>query len=506
MPDFGLLPEGFVPKTVEIIVAETEERIRGRFGKSFPLSEITFAGFLNRMYAEREALIWEILDAIHSSTDPDKASGAALRALGLLTGTFELAPTASTVVESLCGIDATVVPAGTVASTTSTGKRFSMPSPAVIIAVSAWTVATPYFVGDQVTNAGRCYRCTVEGISAGSGGPTTAVDVPIVDNTVRWAYLGEGTATVDTVFASFDTGPVVAAAFDLTTIETPVGGLLSVRNLADAKLGRGEQTDESFRILREAELSKAGTGPTDAIRADLLAVPNVISVTVFFNDQDDPVDGMPPHSVEAMVEGGVDQDIWTQLLASIACGITPWGTQIGTATDSVGTSHVERFTRPDNVLIYADVTVIKDPAAFPLDGVPQIKQKIVDFALAQKGGKDAVASSIGAQSFGVTGVEDVVQTLIYTDAIGAAAAWIATHAYVATVGARSVVTNDGGRTYICITGGVSAGAGGPTGVGTDIVDGTVHWYFLGNTIPINLRQRAKFDTSRISVHTLDGTP
>lgn len=59
--------------------------------------------------------------------------------------------------------------------------------------------------------------------------------------------------------------------------------------------------------------------------------------------------------------------------------------------------------------------------------------------------------------------------------IAAATAWVATTAYV--VG--DVRTNSS-KIYRCITAGTSAGSGGPTGTGTDITDGTVHWRYLGD--------------------------
>jgi len=55
----------------------------------------------------------------------------------------------------------------------------------------------------------------------------------------------------------------------------------------------------------------------------------------------------------------------------------------------------------------------------------------------------------------------------------AAAAWTINTAY--TTG--TAVTNDGGKVYVCITAGTSAGAGGPTGTASDITDNTVHWMY-----------------------------
>jgi hypothetical protein len=51
--------------------------------------------------------------------------------------------------------------------------------------------------------------------------------------------------------------------------------------------------------------------------------------------------------------------------------------------------------------------------------------------------------------------------------------WTALAAY--EIGDRC--TNDTAKTYQCITAGVAAGAGGPTGTASDITDGTVHWAY-----------------------------
>lgn len=63
-----------------------------------------------------------------------------------------------------------------------------------------------------------------------------------------------------------------------------------------------------------------------------------------------------------------------------------------------------------------------------------------------------------------------------------AAAWAATHAYV--VG--NAVTN-GGLGYVCSAAGTSAGSGGPTGTGTNIVDGagTLRWNYESSTVLTN---------------------
>ena len=59
--------------------------------------------------------------------------------------------------------------------------------------------------------------------------------------------------------------------------------------------------------------------------------------------------------------------------------------------------------------------------------------------------------------------------------------WALSHRY--EIGDR--VTNDTAKTYQCITAGISAGAGGPTGTTSDITDGTVHWAYVEASTAIN---------------------
>ena len=76
----------------------------------------------------------------------------------------------------------------------------------------------------------------------------------------------------------------------------------------------------------------------------------------------------------------------------------------------------------------------------------------------------------------------VMKRAALLDADDAICQWILTHAY--HVDDR--VTNETGKVYQCITAGVSAGAGGPTGTTADITDNTVHWkYVTTNDITIN---------------------
>lgn len=446
MADYGVLDEGFVPQTAPVIRDEIDEGLRQKFGRSFPLGDYTFAGHVSGILSERLGLLWEVAEATYSAFDVDKNVGASQRAIGLLTGTFELEASYSVVLETLVGDDASVIPEGTIISQ-SLGKRFATVADVTLVQLPDWAALGNYAVDDRVNNATRSYICITAGVAAGAGGPTTnAAD--ITDGTVHWKYLGEGEAVADVIVAAEEVGPTVAVAGDLTTIETPVGGLNTAVNLLDAVLGREEQSDEDFRLMREAELSQPGTGPPDAIRAALLALSGVTNATVFFNNTDTTdVNGLPPHSCECLVQGGADQDVWDTLWENVPVGIVTYGDEVGTVTDDEGTVQTLRFTRPDEKLVWATITLTKNPRSYIGDAA--VKEAVALTGNERNTGYDVVASAISAWSF-IDGVLDVTSVLISVSPV--------------TVPVAST------------------------------------------TIPISLRELAKFDTSRISIVSTDGTP
>jgi uncharacterized phage protein gp47/JayE len=508
MADYGLTTTGFVAKTYEVLVEEMNAALRATFGNSINLTNGIMAKFV-AIVCERYAELWELMEAVYSSQDPDKAMDTALEALCALTGTIKNPATASEVTLTLTGTPATVVPAGSRAATLSTAKKFATNASATITLVSNWLNGVAYALGDRrVNDSGKVYQCTQAGTSDPITSGPTGTGTGIVDNTCLWDYLGSGTGAVDVEATCTETGVITAFARDISVIDTPVGGWSSVINIEDADLGSAVETNEELRTRRELELAQSGSSPVDALRAALLEVEDVTAVTVFVNNTDvTDADGIPPHAVEAMVMGGENQDIFDALLANVAAGIAtygaPAGLQTGTALDSQGTAHTMKFSRPEEIPIYVVMGVTKNAKTYPTTGDALIKEAIVTWGDAQDTGKDAVPSGIIAQAFGVTGVLAVTYIGISTSTIATPTIWNSSSVYA--IG--NVVVN-AGRVYRCTSGGTSSAVvgSGPSATGTGIIDGTVTWAHLGETIPMALRQLATYDTSRITIISTSGTP
>lgn len=508
MADTGLTPNGLVIPSIPDLRSDYESKTRDKFGASLPLGDFTVLGHLIGLVVNTLGLIWERFQELDSSQDPDAATGAALKRVCLLTGTIAPEAQASTTTLSLCGDDGTFVGIGLIVAITSllpSLTTFTTDDDATLVLLDAWAPSTSYSIGDEVTNAARCYRCTTAGTSAGSGGPTTTAAV-ITDGSATWTYLGEGTAAIDVPATCTITGPIFAAAGDVSTIQSPTFGLNTARNVLDANPGRDAIIDEDLRALRTSELASGGSQTADALRAAILRLDDVESCSVFVNRGDTvDVNGVPPHSFEVLVRGGDDQEIVDTINQQQSDGIGSFGSLSGTSLDSEGNPETIFYSRPTLRLIYVDVTVRYNAALFPSDGAAQVATAIAELGEQFSTGDDVEPSELGAGAFRVSGVRRVDPVLAYTDVIGTPAAWAPSTAYTALTGLASVVTNDG-RVYVCTSAGTSAGSGGPTGTNTTIADGTVTWRFLGAPITMGVRDLAALDTSRIAVHASAITP
>ena len=459
---YGLLPTGFVPKPLQVIKSDLETAYKAVYGVSIgsePDGSIpanTAIGQHIGIHSERLAELWEVSEAVYSAMDPDAAEDAALDLLCQLTGTTRSPATRSVVVASLTGVPASAIPINTKLSVSGTGTIFQTVGPTAIgPAHPAWAATTPYTLGQRVTNSGNVYHCIGAGISGAGPGPSSTGDAAIPDGTASWAYLGPGTASVDILAEAVDTGAFACLARQLRTIQTPTVGLLGSNNLVAATVGAAKETNAALRLRRAIELRGRGNATVDAIRRAVLKVDSgtafaVSSCLVFENTALTPsVDGIPGKAFEVVVLGGQDQNLRNTILATKPAGIEAHGSVSGTATDSMGIPHTIKFTRPVEKLIWIDLDVLVDPARWPLDGSDRVKAAIVGDAPYYALGMDVRPWRIGAVLDAVPGILQVTQVRL-----GLA----------------------------------------PVPVGTA-------------TIPIGLREIARFDTSRIvTINITNGTP
>lgn len=232
------------------------------------------------------------------------------------------------------------------------------------------------------------------------------------------AIIGAG-GTVDVAFESEEFGPIAGPAGTLT-IETPVSGWATAANALDAVPGRNIESDADFRVRRDLELRAQGDATIEAIRADLGDVDGVTEVFVFENVTGvTDGEGRPLKSIEAIVLGGTDPDVGEALFATKGAGIETFGSTSEVVIDSQGTAHTIRFNRPTVIDIHIAITVVTntDPLqgpVYPLDGDDQVKAALVAFEVNLGIADDVILEAVKCEAFDVDGVVDITVFLIDT--------------------------------------------------------------------------------------------
>jgi hypothetical protein len=179
-------------------------------------------------------------------------------------------------------------------------------------------------------------------------------------------------------------------------------------NSLDAVLGRDLESDADFRVRRIELLRITGAGTLEAIRARVRELDDVLQVFIFENvtlvvD----VNGLPGKSFEVVVAGGDDQEIADRIWLTKPAGIETYGSVTKTVLDTMGFTHAIKFSRPTLVPIWMDLTVTKNPATFPIDGVDQIKAALKAYGDALQIGDDVIALQFKCVPLSVAGVVDV---------------------------------------------------------------------------------------------------
>jgi uncharacterized phage protein gp47/JayE len=451
---FGITSAGFSRPRLADIKTEIESTLRSTFGATINLAPETVWGQIVGVFSEREDLVWQGMEDVYNSQYPDTSFGVSLDNVGALSGIPRKGAIASKALAlRLFGIIGTVVPAGSQFSVVDSPSTIFTTDASVTLVAGLNTIQKITFSG--VPTAGdwklswygtdtsllafnanaAAVQAAIQALPFGEGALVTgnytlgftvdftgssglqswpaivvASDTLVdgftpVDIAVTILQAGEEQGTVNCTCSV--TGPVIANAGTLTEIVTPVAGLDSVINVTDATIGRDVETDNEYRARRGTTLQVAGAGTPEAIRSRLLAMDGVTAALVFENDDEIPdLAGRPPHSFEAVVQGGIEQDIIDLLWQIKPAGISTFGSVSGTALDSVGQPHTINFSRPTAVPIYVKLTITTNPD-FPANGAGTAQDNIVSTGNALGIGKEVVPIPyLIAAIAGIPGIED----------------------------------------------------------------------------------------------------
>ena len=165
---------------------------------------------------------------------------------------------------------------------------------------------------------------------------------------------------------------------NVTFINTNYDGWFSVSNESETYVGRDYETASEVRQRYASAVFKNSVGMVESIKAALMELQDVTSVTIYENRTDETVDGLKPHSFQAIVFGGDEEAIARTILSVAPLGIDTNGDICVRVEDTEGASQNICFSRPHEVPIYVKV-IIKEynEEVLPGDAIDKIKNIVL---------------------------------------------------------------------------------------------------------------------------------
>lgn len=241
-------------------------------------------------------------------------------------------------------------------------------------------------------------------------------------NNIIWTLpasvvIGTGGTVIVTATCA-TAGAVAALAGTITGINTPTRGWVSVTNPNAATVGAAAETDAALRIRQAQSVALASITPFDALDG---AIANISGVTrhVLYENDTGTVDsnGLPPHSITAVVDGGDATEIATVIRLKKGQGVTPNGSTVIIILDTYGNPHEIGFNRPTPVPVYVDIT-IQAFAGYTSQVGADIKTAIAAYINSLSIGADVLLSrvyspaNLGVVSGGESRYYDITSLLI----------------------------------------------------------------------------------------------
>lgn len=321
--EWGVTERGFHRPTYVELLNALEYKARELFGDKANLTVRSPLGIFLRIFAWMLNILFAVMEDVYNSRFVDTAVGVSLYNLGKAIGLSLLPAQKANGYVTFRGTPGTPIPSGFLVKTV----------------------------------AGYQYAVVAEGRIGADGTVTLPVQA-----------VGTG--------ADYN-----ADAGTVKEIVNPLDGVSACTNSAALTGGRWRENDEEFRDRYYQSVDYAGGVNNDAIAGEILQNVEAVYSAICYENDSDYVDalGLPPHSIEAVVYGGLDEDVARAIFRRKAAGIQTYGGKTIAVIAASGQSIDIHFSRPSTVPVFVRVFNLEVGSNFPWDGEDRIKAALVAY-------------------------------------------------------------------------------------------------------------------------------
>lgn len=443
---YGVTDNGFVLKRMDTIIEEIHEDLTNGFGYNTRVMRPSFLDTLVTTFAGQIADLWEVAQGNYFAKFVSTATGKNLDNAAQYGGLQRASRRQSTYPLYCTGDDGTTIPSGAVVSTDTLPEIRLDAVSDIKISRSNFNAAV---VRIAVVEAGK-YIITLNGEDYTYQASSDDTEFEIVDGLIAAidesgadfdVVGGEGTLTIGSSsktssntmslsenlttvsvtsigqFATEDYGKIVIPNGLITKIVQNVPGFSSVTNQLNASYGRDEETDIEFRQSYLAKSAMRSNSMVDAIADAIQEEVSGVESAVGYENPEDTTDsyGLPPHSVELVVEGGDAEEIAAVILEKKVGGISTYGSVKTNVVGENGEAILISFNRPSYLYAWLKVVVHGDKSAIPSNYKTLVSDSIVDDIGSLKAGENVLVQTLASGIYAdVSGVTYVDVTVAYS--------------------------------------------------------------------------------------------
>lgn len=447
---YGVTSTGFKAKRYEEIFDDIKTRFKTDLGIDLDRNPDMIAKVISNIITLPIAQSWSNTQTLQSMFDVDKAEGVWLDNLASFYGITRSLGSYARGRESITvSAPLIILPEETF---TSTGGANFVNEEAININLTVATevllsadIANPSLTTSTILVNGNSY--SESGTNPSTAGLTTIADM--INTDITSGMFAEVVEENGKVMFSLKTSPPfskhsVQATPDLVVEEITSHGeirsvslgdisyaentvttapsyasIISATNLEPINGGAGEETDAELR-LRIKSTRNTGKATVASIRAALLAVENVSTVSVLENDTEvrDNVNSIPPKAFKCIVKGGETANIAKAIWDTKPAGISSSGDEEIIIRDENNQDQVVYFSRVADKYIHVNVRYsLYSEEEAPANVGEAIAAQVLQFGESLGVGVDVIQGRIGAAIYqNITGLERVIVRIGTTQA------------------------------------------------------------------------------------------
>lgn len=393
MAEYGVTDKGFNIKRLDTIMEEIHTDLTEAFGFDTRLTKPSFLDTLITTFSYQISDLWETAQDNYYAKYPATATGVSLDNAVQYGGIRRAANKRTSYRLHCTGDDGTYVREEAIVATNTSPEvrlknadefeitrdafnRVSIKVASAEVGVYSVTINGSQYsfsssdgVEEDVI-AGLAKAITDDGYTITAENNTLTIEDKTISRSNVLILSDNLTTSSVTVIATFLTeeyGKITLPYGIVTKMVNNVTGFTAVTNLLEPTYGRKQESDIELRQSYIAKSALRSNTMIESIVGELLNnIENVESASGYENDTDY-VDsrGLPPHSIEIIVEGGDNTEIAQAILRRKAGGIQTYGSIEVGAPGVYGDTIPVRFNRPDYLYTWLKVVLHGDKSQLP---------------------------------------------------------------------------------------------------------------------------------------------